>query len=135
MFNPTGTRQVLPGVPEMIHEVQIEATFPDGTKLVTVHTPINADDGDLEKALYGSFLPVPALDKFGPDERQVTAGREVGVLLEYPTTVCFQWRLLKNDPSTYTMNEENGRVYSNKLAVKLALETLNWRRGTSHWEV
>ena len=31
---------VMEGVPEMIHEVQVEATFPDGTKLVTVHTPI-----------------------------------------------------------------------------------------------
>ena len=31
---------VLEGVPEMIHEVQVEATFPDGTKLVTVHDPI-----------------------------------------------------------------------------------------------
>jgi urease subunit gamma len=32
--------QVMDGVPEMIHEVQVEATFPDGTKLVTVHVPI-----------------------------------------------------------------------------------------------
>ena len=31
---------VMDGVPEMIHEVQVEATFPDGTKLVTVHYPI-----------------------------------------------------------------------------------------------
>lgn len=31
---------VMEGVPEMIHEVQVEATFPDGTKLVTVHDPI-----------------------------------------------------------------------------------------------
>jgi len=31
---------VMEGVPEMIHEVQIEGTFPDGTKLVTVHNPI-----------------------------------------------------------------------------------------------
>ena len=31
---------VMEGVPEMIHDVQIEATFPDGTKLVTVHQPI-----------------------------------------------------------------------------------------------
>jgi len=31
---------VMPGVPEMIHEVQVEGTFPDGTKLVTVHNPI-----------------------------------------------------------------------------------------------
>jgi urease subunit gamma len=32
---------VMEGVPEMIHEVQVEATFPDGTKLVTVHNPIS----------------------------------------------------------------------------------------------
>jgi urease subunit gamma len=32
--------QVMEGVPEMIHDVQIEVTFPDGTKLVTVHDPI-----------------------------------------------------------------------------------------------
>ena len=31
---------VMDGIPEMIHEVQVEATFPDGTKLVTVHDPI-----------------------------------------------------------------------------------------------
>lgn len=31
---------VMEGVPEMIHEVQVEGTFPDGTKLVTVHNPI-----------------------------------------------------------------------------------------------
>lgn len=32
--------QVMEGIPEMIHQVQVEATFPDGTKLVTVHEPI-----------------------------------------------------------------------------------------------
>jgi urease subunit gamma len=31
---------VMDGIPEMLHEVQIEATFPDGTKLVTIHEPI-----------------------------------------------------------------------------------------------
>lgn len=41
----SGTRiltrdQVMEGVAEMIHEVQVEATFPDGTKLVTIHDPI-----------------------------------------------------------------------------------------------
>ena len=35
-----GRDQCMPGVPEMIHDVQVEATFPDGTKLVTVHNPI-----------------------------------------------------------------------------------------------
>jgi len=33
--------QVMPGVAELVDEVQVEATFPDGTKLVTVHQPIN----------------------------------------------------------------------------------------------
>ena len=32
--------QVMPGVPEMLHDVQVEATFPDGRKLVTLHDPI-----------------------------------------------------------------------------------------------
>lgn len=33
--------QVMDGVAELVHEVQVEATFPDGTKLVTVHSPFN----------------------------------------------------------------------------------------------
>jgi urease subunit gamma len=32
--------QVMDGIPDMIHDIQVEATFPDGTKLVTVHDPI-----------------------------------------------------------------------------------------------
>lgn len=59
-----GLRQVLPGVAGMIHEVQVEGTFPDGTKLVTVHDPIVLEDGDLALALHGSFLPAPALEAF-----------------------------------------------------------------------
>jgi urease subunit gamma len=35
-----GRADVMEGVPEMLHDVQVEATFPDGTKLVTVHRPI-----------------------------------------------------------------------------------------------
>jgi len=59
-----GRRQVMPGVAEMIAEVQVEGTFPDGTKLVTVHHPIAREDGNLELAVYGSFLPVPAVSLF-----------------------------------------------------------------------
>jgi len=55
-----GRAQVLPGIPELIAEVQVEGTFPDGTKLVTVHHPIALEQGDLALALQGSFLPVPA---------------------------------------------------------------------------
>jgi urease subunit gamma/beta len=54
-----GRADVMEGVSDLVHEVQIEGTFPDGTKLVTVHNPIVAEHGNLELALYGSFLPVP----------------------------------------------------------------------------
>jgi urease len=60
-----GRRQVMAGVASLVDEVQIEGTFPDGTKLLTIHDPIAADDGDLALALAGSFLPVPRLDAFG----------------------------------------------------------------------
>lgn len=59
-----GRRHVLPSVVSSLTELQIEGTFPSGTYLVTVHHPISSDDGDLEKALYGSFLPVPSKDAF-----------------------------------------------------------------------
>src|SRR4249920_1083870 len=51
-----GRADVLDGVPDMIDEVQVEGTFPDGTKLVTVHHPIVAEQGDASLAFYGSFL-------------------------------------------------------------------------------
>jgi urease subunit gamma/beta len=51
-----GQADVLDGVADMIDEVQVEGTFPDGTKLVTVHHPIVAEHGDMTLALYGSFL-------------------------------------------------------------------------------
>jgi urease subunit gamma/beta len=69
-----GRRQVMPGVPELVAEVQVEGTFPDGTKLVTVHHPIAAEHGDLSLALHGSFLPVPALDRFPASPAEVEPG-------------------------------------------------------------
>src|SRR5437764_1378426 len=70
-----GRADVMAGVPEMIVEVQVEGTFPDGTKLVTVHHPIAVEDGELSLALYGSFLPVPALEIFGVGEAADVPGR------------------------------------------------------------
>ena len=66
-----GRRHVRPGVTSMLHDVQIEATFPDGTFLVTIHDPICSDDGDITNALYGSFLPVPGSDNFPMSESSV----------------------------------------------------------------
>ncbi|CAG8448163.1 13584_t:CDS:2 [Acaulospora morrowiae] len=59
-----GTRHVQEDVIETLNEVQVEGTFPDGTYLVTVHSPISSLDGNLELALYGSFLPIPDKSKF-----------------------------------------------------------------------
>lgn len=61
-----GRNQVMPGVPEMIYDVQVEGTFPDGSKLVTVHHPVASENGDLALALHGSFLPVPDVSLFKP---------------------------------------------------------------------
>lgn len=55
-----GRRHVLPEVCATLHEVQVEGTFRAGTFLVTVQSPVATDDGDLARALYGSFLPVPS---------------------------------------------------------------------------
>src|SRR5215467_4727314 len=72
-----GRYQVMDGVPELVAEVQVEGTFPDGTKLVTVHHPIVADHGDLALALYGSFLPVPELARFAEAPRAAPVGEVV----------------------------------------------------------
>lgn len=61
-----GRNQVMSGVPAMIYDVQVEGTFPDGTKLVTVHHPIASENGNLALALHGSFLPVPDQAQFAP---------------------------------------------------------------------
>jgi urease subunit gamma/beta len=55
-----GKSDVLDGVAAMIDEVQVEGTFPDGTKLVTVHHPIVAEYGDASLAFYGSFITAHA---------------------------------------------------------------------------
>ncbi|MGD0677526.1 MAG: urease subunit gamma [Polyangiaceae bacterium] len=61
-----GRVHVMDGVPEMVTEVQVEGTFPDGSKLVTVHEPIALATVDLSMALYGSFLPLPPAEIFPP---------------------------------------------------------------------
>ena len=72
-----GRADVMDHVPEMIVEVQVEGTFPDGSKLVTVHHPIAAEHGNLELALYGSFLPMP----------KAKAGLKAGTTTEAPDVV------------------------------------------------
>jgi len=80
-----GRADVMDGVPELVHEVQIEGTFPDGTKLVTVHNPIVAEHGDLELALYGSFLPIPVRLKADTTNDRATSDRVVSGFSRTPT--------------------------------------------------
>ena len=77
-----GRRHVLPSVVSSLAELMVEGTFPSGTYLVTVHHPISSEDGDLKKALYGSFLPVPALDLFPlPDPEEYTTENMPGIIV------------------------------------------------------
>ncbi|GAA5828718.1 hypothetical protein JCM5353_002867 [Sporobolomyces roseus] len=65
-----GRAHVQPTVPYLIHEIQIEATFPDGVFLVTVHSPISSFSPSLELALYGTFLPLPSSSLFPSNEAE-----------------------------------------------------------------
>jgi urease subunit gamma/beta len=77
-----GRADVLDGVAEMIDEVQVEGTFPDGTKLVTVHHPIVAEQGDRALALFGSFLAVDSQSDPGSSGRAAsTAGGAPGQVI------------------------------------------------------
>lgn len=77
-----GRRHVLPSVTSTLTMLQIEGTFPTGTHLVTVDQPISSEDGDLEKALYGSFLPIPSQDKFPTsDESEYADSNMPGALI------------------------------------------------------
>ncbi|QJP13136.1 urease subunit gamma [Starkeya sp. ORNL1] len=62
--------QVMPGIAEIIHDVQVEATFPDGTKLVTVHEPI--------RGAHAAVVPGEVLVEDG--EIELLAGRETVAL-------------------------------------------------------
>lgn len=60
----------------------VEGTFPTGTYLVTVHQPISSDNGDLAKALYGSFLPIPDSSLFKlPSEEEYEATKQPGAVV------------------------------------------------------
>ncbi len=68
------TDDVMDGVAEMTHEVQVEATFPDGTKLVTVHDPI------LPSATAKPTSVIPGEVIAAPGDRKLNSGRETVTL-------------------------------------------------------
>lgn len=75
------TTQVMEGVPEMIHEIQLEATFPDGTKLVTVHDPISSD----HQLIPGEIIPEPGTIRL--NEGKETVSLEVTNTADRPVQV------------------------------------------------
>lgn len=100
-----GRRHVLPSVVSSLAELMIEGTFPTGTYLVTVHHPICTDDGDLEKALYGSFLPVPSNDLFPlPDATVYESVNQPGAIVA-----------VKGETGVIKLNEGRKRI---RLRVK-----------------
>jgi urease subunit gamma/beta len=70
---------VMDGVAEMVPDLQVEATFPDGTKLVTVHHPIVTERGDAALAFHGSFLTAAI--------RESPLGRPASILDQPPGSV------------------------------------------------
>ena len=77
-----GRRHVQASVVTSLEELMVEGTFPTGTYLVTVHHPISSDDGDLEKALYGSFLPIPSEELFPlPDPKEYDSQKMPGAVV------------------------------------------------------
>jgi urease len=100
-----GRRHVLPCVVSSLSELMIEGTFPTGTYLVTVHDPICTDDGNLEKALYGSFLPTPSNDTFPlPDANVYESTNQPGAVVA-----------VKGEAGIIKLNEGRKRI---KLKVK-----------------
>jgi urease subunit gamma/beta len=83
-----GRPHVMEGVPDMLVEVQVEGTFPDGTKLVTVHRPIALVRVDLALAFYGSFLPIPPESTFMAPPPDEVLPPPPGELLVAPGTIA-----------------------------------------------
>jgi urease subunit gamma/beta len=128
-----GRNQVMSGVPEMIYDVQVEGTFPDGSKLVTVHHPIASENGDLALALHGSFLPVPDVSVFkstpddgepggmqiADDEIELNAGRataEVRVtnLGDRPIQVGSHYHFVETNAA---LQFDRGAAYGKRLDI------------------
>ena len=60
-----GEKVLQPGISQMIGEICVEGTFKDGVKTIRISNPIcSGEYGNLELALYGSFLPVPNKELF-----------------------------------------------------------------------
>jgi urease subunit gamma/beta len=86
--------QVMDGVASMIHDIQVEATFPDGTKLVTVHHPIRGAD---EKEIPGEVLTEPG--DIAMNEGRGTVTIEVANSGDRPIQVGSHYHFFETNPA------------------------------------
>jgi urease subunit gamma/beta len=88
--------QVMDGIAEMIHDVQVEATFPDGTKLVTVHNPI--------RGAHGAMVPGEVLTEPGDilmNEGRETASVAVANTGDRPIQVGSHYHFFETNPALH----------------------------------
>ncbi len=86
--------QVMDGVASMIHDIQVEATFPDGTKLVTVHHPIR---GAAEQRIPGEILPEPG--EIAMNEGRETVTLDVANAGDRPIQVGSHYHFFETNPA------------------------------------
>jgi urease subunit gamma/beta len=86
--------QVMEGVASMIHDIQVEATFPDGTKLVTVHHPIRGAD---DKEIPGEVLTEPG--EIAMNEGRETITLEVSNTGDRPIQVGSHYHFFETNPA------------------------------------
>ncbi len=87
------TDQVMEGIAEMIHDIQVEATFPDGTKLVTVHHPIR---GAASKSVPGNVTALPGHIVFNEGATRVTI--EVANIGDRPIQIGSHYHFFEANP-------------------------------------
>ena len=86
--------QVMDGIAAMIHDIQVEATFPDGTKLVTVHNPIRGAD---DKLIPGEMLAEPG--EIVMNEGRETITLDVANTGDRPIQVGSHYHFFETNPA------------------------------------
>jgi urease subunit gamma/beta len=89
-----GPDQVMDGVASMIHDIQVEATFPDGTKLVTVHNPIRGAD---DRQIPGEVIVEPG--DIAMNEGRTTVTIEVANSGDRPIQVGSHYHFFETNPA------------------------------------
>ncbi|MET0071218.1 MAG: urease subunit gamma [Candidatus Thiodiazotropha sp.] len=113
------SNEVMEGVAEMIHEVQIEATFPDGTKLVTVHDPIlPAVESEAAAVIPGEVVATQG-------EKELNAGRDTQTLTvantgDRPIQVGSHYHFAETNPAL-AFDRDRARGYRLDIAAGTAV--------------